>query len=108
MFVFFGEMDDRISRIEPVPPTPPNAILKSIERARPKGSHQDVHNRSWSMDAEDCKRNLFRRQSSLSPSDLPSIQEIKSTNPFVQISKKIVVRLDVFDEFFFFCSYRRC
>ncbi|UJR16175.1 hypothetical protein I4U23_003085 [Adineta vaga] len=56
-----------------------------IERPRPKGSKSEPFVRSVSMRADDFNQTAigtFKRQSSLRPGDLPSIQEMKFKDPF--------------------------
>lgn len=56
-----------------------------MERARPKG---EIFNRRWSMDAEDCRRNLFQCHSSLSPNDVPLIEEKHFNRPVSETSER--------------------
>ena len=73
--------------LEPIPYTSTNSIVDSlnqktnlIERPRPKGKNSDTFVRSISMRSGDFNQttmNVFKRQNSLRPSDLPSIQESK-------------------------------
>jgi hypothetical protein len=61
-----------------------------MERPRPKGNNSDAFNRSMSMrtgDGSEPKVNVFKRQTSLTPSDLPSIQEARDHNSFKNTSR---------------------
>ncbi len=64
-----------------------------MERPRPKGNNSDAFNRSMSMrtgDPSQPKINAFKRQSSLTPSDLPSIQEARDHDSFTNTSRMFV------------------
>lgn len=63
----------------------------AIERPRPKGNDSDTFVRSASLrlgDLSQTQLGAFKRQSSLRPSDLPSIQEARYRNlPTTNTSK---------------------
>jgi hypothetical protein len=65
-----------------------------MERPRPKGSNSDAFNRSVSMrtgDLNQSKIDVFKRQSSLTPSDLPSIREARDNDSFANTSRMLLV-----------------
>ena len=60
-----------------------------MERPRPKGSKSEPFVRSMSMRADDCNQTAigaFKRQSSLRPGDLSTIQEMKFKDPYINTS----------------------
>lgn len=64
----------------------------AIERPRPKGSDSDTFIRSASLRLGDLNHTSlsgFKRQNSLRPSDLPSIQEAKHKDLSTHTSKEI-------------------
>lgn len=70
-----------------------NQKTNVIERPRPKGNTSDAFIRSASMrlgSANQTTTNAFKRQNSLRPSDLPSIQEAKYKDLFANTSSYAV------------------
>jgi hypothetical protein len=77
--------------IEPIPTISSNQKPDVNERPRPKGNNSDAFNRTTSMRSSDINQtttNVFKRQSSLTLGDLPSIAEMKYKNSLTDTSNR--------------------